>query len=228
MAARAERARGLWLLAAAVPVAMAISLPAAFTIAAVALVALYTLLKRHPTWASGWAYGGIVIGGLLSVATLSALGQYRMLPDDRRYFLKFWAQAFPPSWHDPVGIARWLYHAHTGPLFAFPHGADLGLAWLTPVIFGCFALGCVLLLRKWKSAAALMVLPALFTLAAAALKRYPYGAGASQSVPRAVDHADGGAGRHAALPRSPRGSFLLARPSWHWHVCWPSTARAGW
>jgi hypothetical protein len=113
-----------------------------------------------------------------SVAGLAALGQYRVLPADRQYFLKFWAQAFPPSWRDPAAIARWLFRVNTGPLFAFPHGADLGLAWLTPVIFGCFALGVLLFVRKQNGATALLVLPALLTLGAATIRRYPYGVSA--------------------------------------------------
>ena len=63
----------------------------------------------------------------------------------------------------------------TGPLFAFPHGGDLRLAWLTPVIFGCFALGTMILFRQRRRVAAVLVLPILLTLAAAALRRYPFG-----------------------------------------------------
>ena len=93
----------------------------------------------------------------------------------RAYFLKFWAEAFPPAGHDPFALARWLVRANTGPLFAFPHGADTRLGWLNPVIFGCFALGAIVLLRKRKSTTALLILPILLTLAASALRRYPYG-----------------------------------------------------
>ena len=43
------------------------------------------------------------------------------------------------------------------------------------MIFGCFALGAIVLLRKRKSTTALLILPILLTLAASALRRYPYG-----------------------------------------------------
>ncbi len=169
-----DRGAGLWALAAAVPPAMAVSLPSVFPIGAIALVVLFKLSRRR-TAAAALAYSGFLAATGLSVATLAAMGQYRMLPADRRYFLKFWAQAFPPSWREPGALAQWLIRANTGPLFAFPHGGDSRLVWLTPVIFACFALGILLLVRRKRSTVALLVLPILLTLAASAMKRYPYG-----------------------------------------------------
>jgi hypothetical protein len=172
-----DRPERVWFLAALAPFAMAVSLPSMFVIAAIAICGLTALLKRRLTGAV-CALGGLLSSAGGSVAILAALGQYRMQPADRRYFLKFWAEAFPPSWRDPAGIARWLFRVNTGPLFAFPHGADLGLAWLTPVVFGCFAVGVLLFVRKHKAATALLVLPAMLTLGAAAIRRYPYGVSA--------------------------------------------------
>ena len=169
-----DRVASLWILAAAVPPAVAFSLPSVFPIGAIALLGLFKLSRRR-TAASAIAYGGFLTATGLSVATLAAMGQYRMPAADRRYFLKFWAQAFPPSWRQPGALAQWLVRAHTGPLFAFPHGAEARLAWLTPVIFGCFALGILLLSRKNRSTVALLVLPIMLTLAASAARRYPYG-----------------------------------------------------
>ena len=167
----------LWFLALLVPVAMAVSLPAMFTVAAIAVCGLTALVRTRATNAA-WAFGGFLMSAFGSVAVMAALGQYRMLPADRQYFLKFWAQAFPPSWRNPAAIVRWLVRVNTGPLFAFPHGADLALTWLTPVIFGCFAVGVLLYVRKQKGATALLVLPGLLTLGAAAIRRYPYGVSA--------------------------------------------------
>ncbi len=169
-----ERATGLWALAATVPIAMAVSLPAVFMIAAIASCGLYVLVKRRVRTAI-WAYAAFVSSAGASAASLAYLGQYRLMPADRQYFLKFWAQAFPPSWRNPLALGGWLIRANTGPLFAFPHGSDLGLAWLSPVIFACFALGVFICLRKSKGTTALLVLPLFLTLAAAVLRRYPYG-----------------------------------------------------
>jgi hypothetical protein len=169
-----DRPLRMWAIAGMVPLALAFSLPAAFTVGAIALCGLNELLRRRAV-RSAWAYGGFVVSAGVSVAFLTALGQYRILPGDRQYFLRFWAQAFPPSWRDPAAIVRWLVHVHTGPLFALPHGSDLRIAWLTPVIFGCAILGIFQFARRHKAAVALLILPAMLTLGAAAMRRYPYG-----------------------------------------------------
>jgi hypothetical protein len=168
-----EKAKGLWLVAAAAPLAVAVSLPSLFTIGAIAMVGFFQMLRRR-TPSIALAFIGFLTTAGLSVVAMAVAGQYRTLPDDRAYFLKFWAAAFPPAANDPGSLARWLVRVNTGPLFSFPYGADMRLAWLTPVLFGCFALGAVLL-RKSKSIIALLMLPLLLTLAAAALSRYPYG-----------------------------------------------------
>jgi hypothetical protein len=168
-------AKGLWLVAVATPVAVAVSLPSLFTIGAIAMVGLYELARRR-TASLAFAFGGFLTTSGLSVVAMAVAGQYRNRPEDRAYFLKFWAAAFPPAVNDPIALARWLVRVNTGPLFAFPFGADTRLAWLAPVLFVCFALGAVLLLRKGrKSVIALLLLPMLLTLAAAAFRRYPYG-----------------------------------------------------
>ena len=169
-----EKTKGLWLLAVAAPVAVAISLPSMFTIGAIVFVALYELVRRRSP-STALAVAGLVLAVGLSVAAMAFAGQYRTRPEDRAYFLKFWAAAFPPALSDPVALARWLVRAHTGSLFAFPHGGDARLAWLNPVVFGCFTLGALLFVGKGKRIVALLVLPMLLTLAAAALRRYPYG-----------------------------------------------------
>jgi hypothetical protein len=169
-----DRPVRLWAIAAMVPLALVISLPAVFTIGAIALCGLNELLRRR-AGRSAWAFGGFVVSAGVSVAVLAALGQYRLRPGDRQYFLKFWAQAFPPSWRDPAAIVRWLIHIHTGPLFALPHGSDLLLEWLTPAIAGFALLGLLLFARTYKVGAALLVGPAMLTLGAAAIRRYPYG-----------------------------------------------------
>ncbi len=138
---------GLWLIAGVVPLAIGVSLPSLFTIAAIGVVAVWELFKKRSA-SIGLPLAAFVATTGISVGLMAALGQYRVSPDDRAYFLKFWAGAFPPSILDPGALWRWLLRMATGPLFAFPHGGDLRLAWLTPVIFGCFALGTMILLRS--------------------------------------------------------------------------------
>ena len=105
---------------------------------------------------------------------MAALGQYHTSPGDRAYFLRFWAEAFPPSWHDMTALVGWLLRTHTGPLFAYPHGGNR-LSWLTVTIFGCFVVGIVVRSLRDPCIVTLFVLPFVLALAAAALRRYPYG-----------------------------------------------------
>jgi hypothetical protein len=106
---------------------------------------------------------------------MAALGQYHKSPDDLAFFYAYWAKAFPPSWHEPAALVRWLVWTHTGPLFAYPHGGDEWKWVPTAPVFGCFALGLVVRLRREPGVAALLSLPFALMLAAAALRRYPYG-----------------------------------------------------
>ena len=138
------------------------------------MVAVHEFFRKRSA-AIGRPLAAFVAATGISVGMMAALGQYRVSPEDRAYFLKFWAGAFPPSILDPGALWRWLVRVATGPLFAFPHGGDLRLAWLTPVIFGCFAVGTMILLRQRRRVAAVLALPILLTLAAAALRRYPFG-----------------------------------------------------
>ena len=145
-------ARRLWLVAAAVPLAVVVSLPSVFTIGAIAIFAVCGLLTRRTTSTTLAVAGFVTIAGL-SIAAMFWMGQYQTPPGARAYFLKFWADAFPPVGYDPIALARWLVRVNTGPLFAFPQGPDTRLAWLTPAVFGCFALGAIVLLRKARARA---------------------------------------------------------------------------
>ena len=165
--------RGRWILAAVAPLAIAASLPSVFVIGTIAVVGLYEVLARWRTKLV-FAYGGFLVAAGPAIATMAALGQYHTSPGDRAYFLRFWAEAFPPSWHDMTALVGWLLRTHTGPLFAYPHGGNR-LSWLTVSIFGCFIVGIVVRSRRDPYIVTLFVLPFVLALAAAALRRYPYG-----------------------------------------------------
>src|SRR5262249_36710087 len=131
--------RWLWALAAVAPLAVALSLPSVFLLGGIAAVGLWDILARRQEVARAssqcpgvvglwtalarrqtapmFAYGGFLAATGLAVAAMAGMGQYQTSPEDRAYFLSFWAEAFPPSWHDPVALARWLVRTHTGPLF---------------------------------------------------------------------------------------------------------------
>ena len=167
-----EHGRWLWVLAAVTPLAVALSLPSVFLLGAIAVVGLWEVLARRKT-APVFAYSGFLTAAGLSVAALAAMGQYQTAPEDRAYFLSFWAEAFPPSWRDPVALGRWLVRTHTGPLFAYVPGVRD--AWVTALVSGCFVAGILSRIRRDPGRVLLLVLPFLLTFLAAALRRYPYG-----------------------------------------------------
>ena len=167
------RVSRLWLLAATVPLVVVTSLPSVFVIGAIAAVGLYEVLAAADSMLL-IAYTGFLAAAGLAIATMAALGQYHASPADRDYLINFWTGAFPPSWRDPAALAGWLFRTHTGPLFAYPQGANR-LPWLTTLIFGAFIVGIVLLGRRNPKVVVLLVLPFVLGIVAAGLRRYPYG-----------------------------------------------------
>ena len=127
--------------------AVAVSLPSLFTIGAIALVGFFQMLRRR-TPATALAFIGFLTTAGLSVVAMAVAGQYRTPARRPRVFPQVLGRGISPGGERPRSLARWLVRANTGPLFSFPYGADMRLAWLTPVIFGCFASGAVLLLRR--------------------------------------------------------------------------------
>src|SRR5262249_26822038 len=158
------KCRFLLVLAAAMPLAVPTSLPSIFVIGAIATVGVVEVLPRF-THKNAACFMGFLGSAALAVGCMAVFGQYRAAPEDRNYLINFWAGAFPPSWHDPAALGAWLVRAHTGPLFAYPHGANR-LAWLTLLVFGCFSLGIVLQTRRNPKIALLLVLPFLLALTA--------------------------------------------------------------
>lgn len=171
-----DRPGRLWALAAVAPLAIALSLPSLFLLAVIGLLLGVELgRRRSPTMTMLPAALGLAAATAAAVAAMAWLGQYRTSPDDRAYFLKFWADAFPPAFAEPLALARWLAKAHTGALFAYPHGELRSLAWLNVLILASFLMGCLAWSRRDRRTLALLILPFLVTLAAAAFRRYPYG-----------------------------------------------------
>jgi hypothetical protein len=171
--------RHLWAIAAVMPILAATSLPSVFLIGTVALVGIHEAIAR--TREGGrvdgklWlAYGGFLASAGFAIAGMFALGQYSSTAASREYLINYWSGGFPPSWHDPAALAGWLIRTHSGPLFAYPYGAGR-LAWISPLIFGCFTLGIIVHKPRNKKIVASLVLPFLLLMAAAALRRYPYG-----------------------------------------------------
>jgi hypothetical protein len=164
----------LWGLAAAGPVAVALSLPSVFIVGGLGLALLTTV------WRSGRrdARAAWLIFGLASAATFLALLRfYDTAPQDHDYFHNAWAEAFPPLtsvWR----LLLWLLDVHTGFMFAYPDGGARGLSGVTTL---CMAAGVATLWRRGprsRPVLAMLLAPFGLALAAAAVHRYPYGVSA--------------------------------------------------
>ena len=90
------RARWSWILAAIAPGCVAVSLPSLFVIAGVAVVGFVEILKRRQV-VSSLTFLAFLMSAGLGVGLMAWLGQYHSSPEDRAYFLEFWAGGFPPG-----------------------------------------------------------------------------------------------------------------------------------
>jgi 4-amino-4-deoxy-L-arabinose transferase-like glycosyltransferase len=167
---RPERARGLWLLAAAAPVVVAVSYPAIFVAAGV-VAALALPAWRRGGWSSrlALAVAGLLAGGTFLLGYVPSIRRLDLHASD---MMEFWSDSFPP-WNDPIGLVIWFLRTHTGRTFGYPIGSDDGGSILT---FAVFVVGIVVLLRAGRRALlALLLLPFFAAFVAAVLQRYPYG-----------------------------------------------------
>jgi hypothetical protein len=180
------RARWLWILAAVAAPAISISFPACFIVAGIGLTLLFPALKsRRPS-----ALAATALFGLLAVAAFAAIylvsirGQYDATGDSMR---EYWSDSFPPS--NILHLAWWLLDVHAGNMLAHPFGGKHFASAGTLLV--CLAGGWTLwtirhadpqnhlapaVSARWLLP--LLLLPFVFTLIAAAARRYPYGGSA--------------------------------------------------
>ncbi len=196
-----HRSRWLWLLAAAGPVAVAVSYTAVFTAAGI-LAALLIPVWRRRDWRSilAWAAGALLAGSTFALNFF--------LVANRHYELRAAAKlpmvgGFPPP-GDPLGALGWLLQAHTGRTFGYPLGGDDGGSLLT---FAAFVAGAIVLSRAGRRhQLAVLLAPFALGMTAAILQRYPYGGSGRVTqylVPAICLLAGLGAARLTTLARRP-------------------------
>jgi hypothetical protein len=167
-----ERRRYLVLLAAAVPLAVAASYPAAFTAGAVSFAFLPAVWRRRDpkTWLlyglfnllAGVTFGGLFLGiGQAQHASMTTSCQ------------GYWDAWFPPP--DCRELPGWLLRVHAGNLLAYPVGGRDGGSAMTLLL--CLA-GLASLTRRRRALLLLFLTPFILTFAAAVAGKYPYGGSA--------------------------------------------------
>lgn len=169
-----QRARWLWALAAFVPLALVLSMPAIFVLGGVSL-ALAVPAWQARSSSARWVW--LALNQLLAACFL-LLVQFnlsRQYESTREFMLNYWTKsdAFPPL-ADAWALAVWLVDKHSGEdLFAYPYGAENGGSTLTVV---CVLVAAVVMWRQGQRrllTAFASMLGLLFV--AAVLRCYPYG-----------------------------------------------------
>jgi len=192
----------LWILAAVAPLAVGMSHPSIFVAGGIALGLAPEAIRSGrraisalSTFAASASATFVALYLLFTKAQSAAtLGPMRAQ----------WGRAFPPL-GDPIALLAWLGEVHVGGMFAYPVGGENGGSAATLAVF---AIGAVALSRRGGSTVVRCVLASFgLALAAAALKRYPYGGVAHGSPARVMQYlAPGicllsGAGAAAVLER---------------------------
>ena len=169
---RGHRRRWLWALAAATPLAIALSFPAVFVAGAISLAGLLTLLRRPGKggWIGWLAFNLAVAGSLLAMYFWCIRPQSSA--ELAGIMRPYWGPAFPPL-TAPLRLAAWLFWTHTGDMLGHPVGGPNGASLVTAI--AC-ALALVVLCRRRRATLLILALaPLALNFIAAAAHRYPYG-----------------------------------------------------
>jgi hypothetical protein len=173
---RPERTVWLWLLVAAAPLALALSHPAAFVAGGVSVGLAWPAWNRRrwSVWLPFLLLQVVVVGTFVGLYELSARLQAQVA---LKGLQSYWAASFPPL-ESPARLLRWLIAVHTGTMLAYPGGGRNGASSATLV---AVVAGSVWLRRRGQGAIlAPLLAPLAMALAAAVLRRYPYGNEARQ------------------------------------------------
>ena len=188
---RPERTRWLWALVAFTPVAVWLSYSAVFVCGAIGPFVAWILLRSRTSTTSrlyspkahglrpvgfscrGWlpwlVFNLTVAGAFAALYFVSAQHQGAKSLEGMQ---RAWAGGFPPA-GEPLKLPGWLLETHTSDLLAYPVGGRNGASTATFLL--CLAGIVVLALRRRWAVLGLWLGPLALSLAAAALRRYPYG-----------------------------------------------------
>ena len=198
-----RRFRWLWRLIVLTPLLTAVSYPSLFILASAGIVLLADAWQfRRSRWIVV-LFCVIAAGSFLVIFHPVSSEQFAASQVQMR---QYWNDSFPPA--NPLQLLVWLFLAHSGSTFGYPIEGNSPASLPT---FAVCVFGLILIIRKSKRIGWLLGLPFLLTLAAAAIRRYPYGG--SNGGARVMQHVAPiiilliGVGAAAML--------RAAKPNWH-------------
>jgi hypothetical protein len=115
------------------------------------------------------AYNVVLAGAFSGIYFAATVAQSTALRSFYRW--GYWRESFPP-WQEPWRLPTWLIGVHTGTTLAYPIGGERGASTATLV---ALFVGSVVLWRRRRTVAVLLLAPFAIGLATAAFGRYPYG-----------------------------------------------------
>ncbi len=169
---RTRAQSSLVVLAAVVPVLLAISYPAVFVAAGLSVALAFSVLRRgiKRVRLAFLVYNVVLIASFLSIYFGATVFQSSALRDGYRW--GYWYAAFPP-WSEPWKLIFWLVDVHAGNALAYPLGGEHGGSTATLLAVAMGILG--IWRRRQRTLLALLMSPCLMGLVAAGLGQYPYG-----------------------------------------------------
>ena len=177
-----KRAGWMWAMAATAPIALALSHPAIFVAAGsvVGLALAVAKVRRRGVWIAYTAFALSTVSAFFALYLVFTRAQAAA---NLTAMQTQWVAAFPPL-SNPLALMKWLATVHTGSMFAYPCGGERGASVLTFVLF---AVGAGVLWFRGRNAIVLTCLaPFGVALAAAAMRRYPYGGPVAHGSPARV------------------------------------------
>jgi hypothetical protein len=177
-----RRTRWLWALAVIASAAIGLSHPAIFVASGTicGLAPAVATARRREVWI---AYATSCLGSLATFLGLYAIFTRAQVTANLAAMQTQWGAAFPPL-SDPLALARWLVTVHAGSMFAYPCGGERGASSLTLLLFIVGA--AALWFRRRQAIVLTFLAPFAIAMAAAALKRYPYGGPVPHGSPARV------------------------------------------
>jgi hypothetical protein len=179
-----DRTSRLWMLTLIAPVAVALSHPAIFVAAGIAM-GLLPAVARSRQRRSSIAYAGFVASTGITFLALYAVFTRAQAASTLSTMQAQWTAAFPPM-ANPWALLKWFATAHSGGMFAYPCGGENGGSSLTLALF--LAGAAVLWRQERRTLLLICVAPMAVALVAAALRRYPYGGVADGSPARVMQY----------------------------------------